>query len=115
MKNNSQMGDYRTEQTLETFSFLPPFTQQEIYDQISFMLSQGLTPSIEHEAPGAAMSPYWPMWKLPFFGEKTLENVVTELDACRNAYPDHHIRLTGYDNYTQSQGVCFVVYRGKAW
>ena len=24
------------------------------------------------------------------------------------------VRLIGYDNYTQSQGVCFVVYEGRA-
>ena len=78
------------------------------------MLSQGLTPSIEHEDPALASSVYWPMWKLPFFGETDLGNVVAELEACHRAYPDHHVRLIGYDNYTQSQGVCFVAYRGKA-
>ncbi len=111
----STMGDYRTTQTLETFSFLPPLTQQEIYDQISYMLGQGLTPAIEHEHPSQSTNHYWTMWKLPFFGEKELGNVVAELEACHRAYPDHHVRLLGYDNYTQSQGVCFVVYRGKAW
>ena len=29
------------------------------------------------------------------------------------AYPDHHIRLLGYDSYTQSQGSCFVVFEGR--
>ena len=37
-----------------------------------------------------------------------------ELEACCRAYPDHHIRLIGYDNYTQSQGVNFVVFEGHA-
>ncbi len=116
MKANAEMGDYRTTQTLETFSFLPPFTQEEVYAQINYMLSQGFTPSIEHEDPALASSVYWPMWKLPFFGETDMGNVVAELEACHRAYPDHHVRLIGYDSYTQSQGVCFVVYRGKtAW
>ncbi len=116
MRSNNEMGDYRTAQTLETFSFLPQFTQDEVYAQINYMLREGLTPSIEHEDPAKAGSSYWPMWKLPFFGEKELGNVMAELEACHRAYPDHHIRLIGYDNYTQSQGVCFVVYRGKtAW
>lgn len=116
MRSNAEMGDYRTAQSLETFSFLPPFSQEEVYAQINYMLSQGLTPSIEHEDPAQANSVYWPMWKLPFFGETDLGNVVAELEACHRAYPDHHVRLIGYDNYTQSQGVCFVAYRGKtAW
>lgn len=116
MRSNNEMGDYRTAQTLETFSFLPQFTQDEVYAQINYMLREGLTPSIEHEDPAQATNHYWPMWKLPFFGEQELGNVMAELEACHRAYPDHHIRLIGYDNYTQSQGVCFVVYRGKtAW
>jgi hypothetical protein len=29
------------------------------------------------------------------------------------AYPDHHVRIVGYDAYTQSQGSCFVVFEGR--
>ena len=39
-------------------------------------------------------------------------NVLAELEACRRSYPDHHVRLLGYDAYTQTQGSCFVVYEG---
>jgi ribulose-bisphosphate carboxylase small chain len=53
------------------------------------------------------------MWKLPFFGEQNLARVVEEIEACHRSYPDHHIRLLGYDNYTQSQGSAFVVYEGR--
>lgn len=108
-------GDYQTKATLETFGFLPGFTQDEIYAQINYMLAQGLTPSIEHAAPEDTQNHYWPMWKLPFFGETDLANVVGELEACRRTYPDHHVRLIGYDNYTQSQGVNFVVFKGREW
>ena len=111
---NSQ-GDYQTKATLETFGFLPPLNQEEIYAQINYMLSQGLTPAIEHELPERSANHYWPMWKLPFFGETDLGAVVRELEACRSAYPDHHVRLIGYDNYTQSQGVNFVVFKGRQW
>ncbi len=115
MNSGTQMGDFRTRQTLETFSFLPPLTQEEVYAQIEFMLEQGLTPAIEHEAPERSTDHYWTMWKLPFFGERELSNVVAELEECHRTYPNHHVRLIGYDSYTQSQGVCFVVYRAKAW
>jgi len=115
----SVIGDYQTKNTLETFGFLPPLTQQEVYAQINYMLAQGLTPGIEHEAPENAGDHYWTMWKLPFFGETDLNNVVNELESCRREYPDHNIRLTGYDNYTQSQGVNFVVFKAqgasRAW
>ena len=113
MQNGSQMGDYQTAQTLETFGFLPKLSQEEIYDQIAYLIAQGWTPAIEHEHPGQAFNHYWTMWKLPFFGQTDLNTVVAELEACRRSYPDHHVRLIGYDNYTQSQGVSFVVYEGR--
>ena len=109
----STTGDYQTAQTLETFGFLPKLSQDEVYDQIAYLIAQGLTAAIEHEHPSRSMDHYWTMWKLPFFGEKDINSVIAELEACRRSYPDHHVRLIGYDNYTQSQGVCFVVYEGR--
>jgi ribulose-bisphosphate carboxylase small chain len=111
--NNTQ-GDFQTSQTLETFGFLPKLSQDEVYDQIMYLVSMGLTPAIEHEHPSGSSNHYWTMWKLPMFGETNPNHVLEELDNCRRSYPDHHIRLIGYDNYTQSQGVCFVVYEGRA-
>ncbi len=114
MSKTSIVGDYQTARTLETFGFLPKLTQDEVYDQIAYLIAQGWTPAIEHEHPSRSADYYWTMWKLPMFGEQSLETVVAELDACHRAYPDHHVRLIGYDAYTQSQGVCFVVYEGRA-
>ncbi len=113
MQSNAEMGDYVTARTLETFSFLPKFSQDDVYKQIAYILAQGWTPAIEHEHPSQAFNHYWTMWKLPFFGEQDLGHVVAELEACHRAYPDHHVRLLGYDNYTQSQGLAFVVYEGR--
>ena len=113
MMQNSQHGDFQTAQTLETFGFLPKFTQDEVYDQIAYLIAQGWTPAIEHEHPSLSSNHYWTMWKLPMFGEQDLSAVMAEIDACHRAYPDHHIRLIGYDNYTQSQGVSFVVIEGR--
>ncbi|MGB5298525.1 MAG: ribulose bisphosphate carboxylase small subunit [Thiogranum sp.] len=114
MSASHEVGDFQTAQTLETFGFLPKLTQQEVYDQIEYLIANGWTPAIEHEHPSGSANHYWTMWKLPFFGEQDLNAVVAELDACHRAYPDHHVRLIGYDNYTQSQGVCFVVHEGRA-
>lgn len=113
MSSMYEMRDYQTAQTLETFGFLPKLSQDEIHDQIAYILAQGWTPAIEHEHPSQAANHYWPMWKLPFFGETKLAHVIEELEACRRAYPDHHVRLLGYDSYTQTQGSSFVVYEGR--
>jgi len=111
--SNYTEGDYQTSQTLETFGFLPKLTQEEIHSQIAYIIANNWTPAIEHEHPRASSNHYWTMWKLPFFGERDLGRVVAELEACGRAYPDHHIRLLGYDNYTQSQGAAFVVREGR--
>ena len=106
----NSMGDYQTNRTLETFGFIPKLSAEEVQKQIAYMISNGWSPAVEHEHPSNSMDHYWTMWKLPFFGETNMANVLAELEACRRAYPDHHVRLIGYDAYTQSQPVCFVVY-----
>ena len=108
--NSGTVGDYQTMNTLETFGFLPKLTAEEVQKQIAYIIANGWSPAIEHEHPSNSMDHYWTMWKLPFFGETNMGNVLAELEACRRTYPDHHIRLIGYDSYTQSQGSCFVVY-----
>jgi ribulose-bisphosphate carboxylase small chain len=113
MSNMYEAGDYQTAQTLETFGFLPSLTKEEVYAQIAYIIAQGWTPAIEHEDPSNAGSHYWTMWKLPFFGEQDVARVAEQLEACHRAYPGHHVRLLGYDNYTQCQGSCFVVYEGR--
>lgn len=106
-------GDFQTAKTLETFGFLPRLTQEEVHDQIAYIIAQGWTPAIEHELPSKSFNHYWAMWKLPFFGEQQLGRVIDELEACRRTYPNHHVRLTGYDNYTQCQGAAFVVFEAR--
>ena len=111
--NQQISNDYRTKYTLETFSFLPPLTSDEIYNQIVYIINQGWTPALEHEAPESASAHYWGMWKLPFFGMRDPNEVLQEIEACRQQYPDLLIRVLGYDSYTQCQGHNFVVYRPR--
>jgi len=108
--NSGTVGDYQTKNTLETFGFLPKLTAEEVQKQIAYIIANGWSPAIEHETPENAMDHYWTMWKLPFFGETNLGNILAELEACRRTYPAHHVRLLGYDAYTQCQASCFVVY-----
>jgi ribulose-bisphosphate carboxylase small chain len=98
-----------TERRGETFSYLPPMTPDRMRQQIAYLISQGWNPAIER-----SFSSFWYLWKLPFFGERSIERILAELEACRRANPAHHVRLLGYDNYTQSQGTAFIVYRAGA-
>ena len=51
------------------------------------------------------------MWKLPLFGEQSVDAVLGEVEACHREFPTHLVRVLAYDNYSQSQGMSFVVYR----
>jgi ribulose-bisphosphate carboxylase small chain len=95
----------------ETFSYLPPMTPQRLRAQISYLIGQGWSPAIEHTEPEKSFSNFWYLWKLPLFGEKNVERVLSELEACHRAHPGQHVRLIAYDNFSQSQGTAFIVFR----
>ena len=103
-----------TQRRGETFSYLPPMTPDRLRKQIAYLISQKWNPAIEHTEPEKSFSSFWYLWKLPFFGEKSVEKILAELEACHRANPGHHVRLLGYDNYSQSQGTSFIVYRAGA-
>jgi ribulose-bisphosphate carboxylase small chain len=103
-----------TEKRSETFSYLPPMTPDRLRKQISYLISQGWNPAIEYTEPEKAFSSFWYLWKLPFFGERSVDKILAELEMCHRTNPGMHVRLLGYDNYSQSQGTAFVVYRAGA-
>ena len=100
-----------TQRRGETFSYLPPLSPENIRKQIQYLVNQDWNPAIEHTEPEKAFSHYWYMWKLPFFGERNVDKILAEIDACQRANPGQHVRLVGYDNYAQSQGTAFYVHR----
>jgi ribulose-bisphosphate carboxylase small chain len=99
---------------VETFSYLPPMTPERLRAQVVYLIESGWSPAIEHTEPEKAMSNFWYLWKLPLFGERSVDRVMAELEECHRANPGHHVRLLGYDNYMQSQGTAFIVHRGGA-
>lgn len=103
---------YKQATKYETFSYLPPMTADQIRRQIAYCISQGWNPSVEHSEKGVSSRVnYWSMWKLPMFGEQSVDTVLAEIEACHREFPNHLVRFLAYDNYSQSQGLAFVVYR----
>ena len=47
------------------------------------------------------------------FGETNVDVILAELENCHKAHPKNHVRLLGFDNYSQSAGASMVIYRGK--
>lgn len=97
----------------ETFSYLPPMTPGQLRSQVEHLVAQGWNPAIEHAEPAHAGGSYWYMWKLPLFGETSVERVLAEADECRRLHPRHHVRLVGYDNRRQTQGTAMVIHRAR--
>ena len=96
----------------ETFSYLPEMDADAIRKQVAYIVSKGWNPAVEHVEPSNAFQSYWYMWKLPMFGETDVDRILAEVEACHKAHPGNHIRLIGFNNYTQSQGASMVVHRG---
>ena len=115
----NDMQDYKSRlsdpasRKFETFSYLPVMDAERIRKQVAYLVSRGWNAAIEHSEPENAFDHYWYMWKLPMFGETDVDAILAELDECHEANPGHHVRLIGYDNFTQSQGANMVVYRGE--
>lgn len=109
---NSRLSDPSTRK-METFSYLPEMNKDQIRKQVEWIVKNGWNPGIEHTEPENATGYYWYMWKLPMFGETDVDAILAELEECHKANPDNHVRLLGYDNFSQSQGANMVVYRGK--
>ena len=115
----SEVMDYKSRvsdpasRKFETFSYLPAMDAANIKKQVEYLVKKGWNPAIEHIEPEYLMDSYWYMWKLPMFGETDVDAILAELEECHTANPRHHVRLLGYDNFTQSQGANMVVYRGK--
>jgi len=97
----------------ETFSYLPPMNEAQVRCQVEYIVARGWNAAIEHTEPENTAGSYWYMWKLPLFGEQSVERILAEVDACRRAHPHHHVRLIGYDLHKQSQGASMVVFRGR--
>ena len=114
----------------ETFSFLPPLSDQEVARQVQYLLNNGWTPCIEFESAAKAYADthgwcgmdmsvaagyydnrYWVMWKLPMYGCTNPDEVLQEIRACTSAFPECFIRVAGFDNIKQVQCSSFLAHR----
>jgi len=111
MRNYDSLLNDAKSKRYETFSYLQEMDAAQIRAQIQGMLDKGWDVAVEHVEAERAGSTYWYMWKLPLFGEWNLDTIVNEINACRNAYPDHHVKVIGYDGKRQTQGLAMVVHR----
>ncbi|MGI8721451.1 MAG: ribulose bisphosphate carboxylase small subunit [Geodermatophilaceae bacterium] len=99
--------------TQGTFSYLPDFTDEEISKQVQYCLDNEWPLSVEYTDDPHPRNIYWEMWGLPMFDLKDAVGVLEEINACRDAYPEHYIKLSAYDASLgrQSTALSFIVQR----
>jgi ribulose-bisphosphate carboxylase small chain len=85
--------------TQGTFSYLPDFTDEQIEAQIRYCLGHGWAMSIEYTDDPHPRNSLWELWGLPLFDTKPedADNVMREVRAAREAFPESYIKLIAYD------------------
>jgi ribulose-bisphosphate carboxylase small chain len=94
-------------------TYLPQLDERQVAGQIQYLLDQGFVPAIEYVSEPDPYDHYWGMWKLPLFETRAIEDVLTEIEACKTAHPDCFIKLIGYDRQRQTQAVSLVVHQPR--
>ncbi|WP_280265466.1 ribulose bisphosphate carboxylase small subunit [Nocardia wallacei] len=96
-----------------TFSHLPALTDTEIAAQVRYALLENWPISIEYTDDPHPRNVYWEMWGLPLFDLDEPDGVLAEIEACRNTFPQHYIRVNAYDaSYgRQTTALSFLVQR----
>jgi ribulose-bisphosphate carboxylase small chain len=97
------------ERRYETLSYLPPLTDAQVKRQIQYILEQGYIPGVEFSETSDAAMHYWTLWKLPLFHARSVDEVLSEIQACRSEYSNCYIRVMGFDNVKQCQVLSFIV------
>ncbi len=101
--------------TQGTFSYLPELTDEQIEAQLRYALGHGWAISVEYTDDPHPRNPFWEMWGQPLFDldADDVESPLREVRACREAFPEHYIKLAAYDpSYTrQTTALSFIVNR----
>jgi len=95
----------------ETFSYLPTFTSEQVEKQIQYFLNNGWVVGIEYSSQPDPALAFWDWWKLPLFNFRMVNEIMAEIEACKEDHPNSYIRITSYDNAHQSQVMSFIVHR----
>ena len=99
--------------TQGTFSYLPPLTDEQIKAQIQYCLDNNWAVSVEYTDDPHPRNAYWDMWGLPMFDLKDPAAIMLEVNGCRKAFPNHYIKVNGYDSRygRQTTALSFIVNR----
>jgi ribulose-bisphosphate carboxylase small chain len=84
--------------TQGTFSYLPDLDDDEIGSQVQYAIEQGWALAVEFTDDPHPRNVYWEMWGLPMFEIADAAAALHEVNRCREAFPNHYIKVTAYDS-----------------
>ena len=99
--------------TQGTFSFLPDLTDEQIAGQVRYCLDHGWAVNVEYPDDPHPRNTYWEMWGMPMFDLRDPAGVMQEIDSCREAFPQHYVRVSAFDasRGVESLRLSFIVNR----
>ena len=83
--------------TQGAFSFLPDLTEAQIRSQIEYCLQQGWAVSVEYTDDPHPRNTYWEMFGIPMFDLRDAAGVLKEVNACRQTFPNHYVKVNAFD------------------
>lgn len=99
--------------TQGTFSYLPPFTDEQIKAQVQYAIDNGWPVSVEFTDDPHPRNFLWEMWGLPMFDLQDASAILLEVKRCREAFPNRYVRVNAYDPRARRQttALSFIVQR----
>ncbi len=97
------------------FSYLPELTDKQITAQIEYALGKNWALGVEYTDDPHPRNTYWEMYGNPMFDLKDASGILTEINACRQTFPNHYIRVTAFDatQGVESVQMSYIVNRPK--
>ncbi len=99
--------------TQGTFSYLPPLTDEQVRAQVQYALDNDWALSVESSDDAHPRNFLWDMWGLPMFDMADPAAILLEVTRCREANPNHYVRVNAYDRRLgrQTTALSFIVQR----
>lgn len=84
--------------TQGTFALLPPLDDDEIEAQVRYAIGKGWAVSVELTDDPSPRNTFWELWGLPMFDMTDPRAALSEINACREAFPNQYIKVSAFDN-----------------
>ena len=83
---------------VSSFIETPTCSDEQLREQIQYCSKMGWAVVIEHTKDPAPDNHFWERWGLPMLDPDDPDLVLFEIDACRQAFPHHHIRVNACES-----------------